>query len=73
MDLVEFTQLMAQHLELPEVKSEDNFIMIGGDSLTALTIAGQVELATGHRVPLQAFFVADTVADLWDRLAAVDA
>jgi amino acid adenylation domain-containing protein len=49
-------------LRLPAIGVEDDFGLLGGDSLNALEILVRVEEEFGPRLPMRAFLVAGTVA-----------
>ena len=56
-------------LGLKEVGPDDNFLDLGGGSLTAVQLQIRVEKALGRKVPLAAFFQAPTVTKLHKLLA----
>ncbi|MFI5634121.1 condensation domain-containing protein [Streptomyces sp. NPDC051664] len=57
-------------LEDDSVLAEDNFYDMGGDSLLALQVLGRIERELGVKVPAQAFFTAESIGDVAERVAA---
>jgi thioesterase domain-containing protein/acyl carrier protein len=51
-------------LNLPRVGLQDNFFDLGGHSLSATRLVGEIEKATGRQVPLAALFRGPTVESM---------
>lgn len=62
--------LFTDILELSAVGRDDNFVVLGGDSLAATRLMRRVREATAAEVPLRAFFVAPTVRGLAEAVQA---
>ena len=57
-------------LGVEEVGPDDDFFALGGNSLVAVQLIGQVRKAVGVRLPMRALFDAPTVADMADHVLA---
>lgn len=57
-------------LEDDSVLAEDNFYDMGGDSILALQVLGRIERELGVKVPPQAFFTAQSIADVAEHVGA---
>ncbi|MDJ1468330.1 non-ribosomal peptide synthetase [Xanthocytophaga flava] len=51
-------------LKLEHISIHDNFFMIGGNSLLAARVIGEIERQTGNRLPTSILFSHPTIADL---------
>ncbi|MFF5257090.1 amino acid adenylation domain-containing protein [Streptomyces leeuwenhoekii] len=60
--------LFADALGVPEVGLDDDFFMLGGNSLTAAALVSRIRATLGSRLTVQALFTAPTVAALAGRL-----
>lgn len=61
-------QLFAQVLDVPQVRVDDDFFALGGNSLSASRLARQVGAELGKDLSLGTIFAAPTVAELARRL-----
>ena len=61
---------MREVLDLPEVRAEDNFFRIGGNSLAAVRVAMHLSRTTGSRVPPRMLFRGKTVSAIAELLTA---
>jgi acyl carrier protein len=61
---VALAAVLAEGLGRTQVSMSDNFLDLGGDSLTAIGVAFGFRARTGTRLPLDALFEAATIADL---------
>jgi acyl carrier protein len=61
---VALAEVLAEGLGRTQVSMSDNFLDLGGDSLTAIGVAFGFRTRTGTRLPLDALFEAATIADL---------
>jgi thioesterase domain-containing protein/acyl carrier protein len=57
-------KLWAEALRIPNVGLDDNFFMLGGDSLQALELFLRIEQELGRRLPRSILFQAGTVAEM---------
>ncbi|MGE0652688.1 MAG: thioesterase domain-containing protein, partial [Alphaproteobacteria bacterium] len=55
-------------LGLPDVGLDDNFLMLGGDSLQAVELFMRIEQVFGRRLPRSVLFEAGTVAEMARRI-----
>ncbi|MDX3225470.1 non-ribosomal peptide synthase/polyketide synthase [Streptomyces sp. ME19-01-6] len=62
--------LFADALGVPEVGIDDNFFMLGGNSLTAAALISRIRTTLGSRLSMQALFTAPTPGGLSERLEA---
>ena len=51
-------------LGVPEVGPDDDFFVLGGNSLMMLQVSAQVRQAAGYEIPLRQFFRNSTVSSL---------
>lgn len=56
--------IWARALRAPEVGLDDNFFLLGGDSLQAVEMFLEIEKTLGRRLPRSALFSAGTVAEM---------
>jgi len=73
MTVPEVAALFAVLLELDEVEPEDNFFDLGGSSMLALRLLGEIEQNTGVQLGLIDLVRNATAAGLTARLAEVRA
>ncbi|HZI49810.1 MAG TPA: thioesterase domain-containing protein, partial [Pyrinomonadaceae bacterium] len=64
----ELLSLFEQLLDIRSIGISDGFFQLGGHSLLAVELMAQIEKQFGRRLPLEAIFQGDTVADLAARL-----
>jgi acyl-CoA synthetase (AMP-forming)/AMP-acid ligase II/thioesterase domain-containing protein/acyl carrier protein len=57
-------KLWAEALRIPNVGLDDNFFMLGGDSLQAVELFLRIEQELGRRLPRSILFQAGTVAEM---------
>jgi acyl-CoA synthetase (AMP-forming)/AMP-acid ligase II/thioesterase domain-containing protein/acyl carrier protein len=60
--------IWARALGIPEVGVDDNFLMLGGDSLQAVELFLRIEKVLGRRLPRAVLFEAGTVAEMAQRI-----
>lgn len=60
-------------LDVERVGRSDDFLILGGDSITLFTMLNHVEMETGYQIPLTRFLDDLTVAKLGDIVDAMDA
>jgi amino acid adenylation domain-containing protein len=65
---IRLARLWEKLLQLPRVSVKDNFFDLGGDSLLAVRLVGQIEQQFGKRLPLPLFFETPTIEQLAQRL-----
>ncbi|MFI9508192.1 amino acid adenylation domain-containing protein [Nocardia sp. NPDC052566] len=63
-------EIFADALGLPEVAVDDDFFLLGGNSLSAMRLVGRIRAALGHAVTVYDLFEAPTVVGLEQRLGA---
>lgn len=63
--------LFAEVLDAPEAGVEDNFLDLGGQSVTAMLLIGRVNAALGVRLSIADLFNAPTVRELQARITAL--
>jgi|GEM_PF-432103 len=63
--------LFAEVLDSPEAGVEDNFLDLGGQSVTAMLLIGRVNAALGVRLSIADLFNAPTVRELQARITAL--
>ena len=63
--------IWSEVLGVENVGPDDDFFALGGNSLVAVQLIGQVRKAVGVRLPMRALFDAPTVADMADHVLAV--
>ena len=61
---VDLAEIFAQVLKVQRVGANDSFFDLGGDSLTAVTLAAQIKEKFARTITLAALFHAPTVAEL---------
>ncbi|WP_156623811.1 non-ribosomal peptide synthetase, partial [Mycobacterium sp. 852002-40037_SCH5390672] len=61
-------EVFAQVLGVDRVGLDDDFFVLGGDSMTATRVSARLQLALGREVPVRYLFDASTVANLADYL-----
>jgi acyl carrier protein len=61
---VAVTEVIAEVLGRKRVSMSDNFLDLGGDSLNAIGVVYGLQERTGAVLPVEALFMADSVADL---------
>lgn len=57
-------QIVAEVIGIPETDVDDNFFLLGGDSLLAMTVIGRVRAVMGCELGLRAFFEVDSLGEL---------
>lgn len=60
-------------LGVPDVAAEDDFFALGGNSLVAVQLIGQIRKAVGVRLPMRIIFDAPTVQEMADQVDAMRA
>jgi acyl carrier protein len=65
--------LFAEVLGLPQVGAEDNFFDSGGHSLSAIQLAGKIEIVLGREIDVLTLFDEPTAAGLARLLAQGEA
>ncbi|MDQ7807547.1 amino acid adenylation domain-containing protein [Amycolatopsis sp. A133] len=65
-------EIVAEVVGVPHAGPEDNFFDLGGNSLLAMTVIGRVRTALGCSVRIRAFFEAQSIGEIADRLGADD-
>lgn len=60
--------IWARALGIPEIGLDDNFLMLGGDSLQAVELFLRIEQVLGRRLPRSVLFEAGTVAEMAKRI-----
>lgn len=73
MTVPEVAALFAVLLEIDDVEPEDNFFDLGGSSMLALRLLGEIEQTTGVQLGLIDLVRNSTAAGLAARLAQVQA
>ncbi|MEV7556144.1 condensation domain-containing protein [Streptomyces sp. NPDC089795] len=63
-------QIVAEVIGLPHSDVDDNFFLLGGDSLLAMTVIGRVRAVMGRELGLRAFFEVETLGELAALLGA---
>jgi acyl carrier protein len=62
--------IIGEVMGLEKVHTDDNFIDLGGDSLTAVEVAAQLSVITGVAIEATELFETDTFGDLFQELAS---
>ncbi|MFD9616249.1 condensation domain-containing protein [Streptomyces virginiae] len=57
-------QIVAEVIGIPQTDVDDNFFLLGGDSLLAMTVIGRVRAVMGCELGLRAFFEVDSLGEL---------
>ncbi|MFD4911696.1 condensation domain-containing protein [Streptomyces virginiae] len=57
-------RIVAEVIGIPQTDVDDNFFLLGGDSLLAMTVIGRVRAVMGCELGLRAFFDVDTLGEL---------
>lgn len=63
-------QIVAEVIGIPQTDVDDNFFLLGGDSLLAMTVIGRVRAVMGCELGLRAFFEVDSLGELAALLSA---
>ncbi|MEU9097726.1 condensation domain-containing protein [Streptomyces sp. NPDC048361] len=63
-------QIVAEVFDIPHTDVDDNFFLLGGDSLLAMTVIGRVRAVMGCELGLRAFFEVDSLGELAALLSA---
>nr|AGS49845.1 long-chain-fatty-acid--CoA ligase [uncultured bacterium esnapd17] len=58
--------LYRQVLEVDDVSADDDFFVLGGNSLLAMRLLELIEQELGVKIPARAFYQGTTVAELSD-------
>jgi surfactin family lipopeptide synthetase A/lichenysin synthetase A len=66
-------QIYRTAMGVPALLSTDEFSHAGGDSVKAVLIASELEIAFGVEIPMATFFEKKTVAEMSDWLSAAGA
>jgi amino acid adenylation domain-containing protein len=65
-------EIVAEVVGVAQVRLDDNFFDLGGNSLLAMTVVGRVRAVLGCGLKIRAFFEAQSLADLAAQLDAGD-
>jgi amino acid adenylation domain-containing protein len=65
-------EIVAEVVGVAQVRLDDNFFDLGGNSLLAMTVVGRVRADLGCGLKIRAFFEAQSIADIAARLDAGD-
>jgi len=69
------TSVWSEVLEVDNISIDDDFFLLGGDSLKALRISGQLQIQniSAERISLQTLFEASTIVALADKIRKLNA